>query len=80
MAALGFIAWLKAGNALLAAASVVPWGRWGARRFGIGWLASAAAALAVLLVPARAVTGTLFSEPLAWLLLGLTLDLADDAG
>jgi hypothetical protein len=76
--AIGLIAWLKIGNAFLAAASVVPWGRWGARRFGIGWLASVAAALAVLLVPARAVTGTLFSEPLSWLLLGLTFDLADE--
>jgi hypothetical protein len=72
--------WLTAGNALLAAASVVPWARWGARRVGLGWTAGIAAAAAVLLVPARAVTGTLFSEPLAWLLLGLTFDLADDSG
>ncbi len=77
VAALGSIAWLKAGNALLAAASVVAWGRWGARRFSLGWGAPLLAAAAVLMVPARAVTGTLFSEPLSWLLLGLTFDLAD---
>jgi hypothetical protein len=77
---LGVIAWLKAGNALIAAASVVPWARWGERRLQLGWVAGLAAALGVLLVPARAVTSVLFSEPLAWFLLGLTLYLADDTG
>ena len=78
--ALGALAWLKVGNALLAAASVVVWTRWGARRLALPvWAAGAAIATAVLLVPARAVTGTLFSEPLAWFLLGLTFLLADDA-
>ena len=77
--AAGVIAWLKGGNALLAAASVVPWARWGARRLAMpAWLAAVAAAVAVLLVPARAVTSTLFSEPLAWFLLGCALDLADE--
>ena len=76
---IGVLAWLKLGNVLLAAASVVPWARWGARRFGLPWfVAGPAAAIAVLLVPARAVTSTLFSEPLAWLMLGLVFDLADD--
>jgi len=79
-ASLGVLAWLKEGNALLTALSVVPWTRWGARRLGLPiWLAGAAALTAILLVPARAVTSTLFSEPLAWLLLGLTFDLADHA-
>ena len=72
--------WLTIGNALLASASIVPWSRWGARRLGLGWSAGLAATAAVLLVPARAVTGTLFSEPLAWLLLGLTFDLSNEAG
>ena len=80
LASLGTLAWLKIGNALLAALSIVPWTRWGARRLGLPlWLAGAAAVTAILLVPARAVTSTLFSEPLAWLLLGITFDLADHA-
>jgi hypothetical protein len=78
--AIGVIAWLKMGNALLAALSVVPWARWGARRLGLPWFVAApAAAVAVLLVPSRAVTSTLFSEPLSWLLLGLAFELSDDA-
>lgn len=76
----GALGWLKAGNALLAALAVVPWTRWATRRLGLPlWLAGAAALTGIFLVPARAVTSTLFSEPLAWLLLGLTFDLADHA-
>ncbi|HEX6536391.1 MAG TPA: hypothetical protein VF041_17500 [Gemmatimonadaceae bacterium] len=68
------LAWLKLGNALLAALAIVPWTRWGTKRLHLHPLLAAGCAVAsVLLVPARAVTSTLFSEPLAWLLLGLAL-------
>ena len=79
LGAVGAMGWLKIGNALLAAGCIVPWTRWGMRRLQLPWwLAGLGAAAAVLVVPARAVTSTLFSEPLAWLLLGVTFDLADD--
>jgi hypothetical protein len=66
------IAWLKLGNMLLTAAAVVPWALWAARRFRLHpWIAGAAVAASLLLVPARALTSVLFSEPLAWLILGL---------
>ncbi|HTG53416.1 MAG TPA: hypothetical protein VL980_01150, partial [Gemmatimonadaceae bacterium] len=35
LASLGLLAWLKIGNALLAALSIVPWTRWSARRLGL---------------------------------------------
>ncbi|HEU4642254.1 MAG TPA: hypothetical protein VFS44_07340 [Gemmatimonadaceae bacterium] len=74
------VAWLKLGNALLAAASVIVWARWGARRLGVRVeVAAICAAASVLLVPARAVTSTLYSEPLAWLLLGGALLAVDGA-
>ncbi len=68
------IAWLKVGNVLLTAAAVVPWALWAARRLRLHpWIAGAAVAASLLLVPARALTSVLFSEPLAWLILGLAL-------
>jgi hypothetical protein len=75
----GTIAWLKLGNALLAAAAVVPWSRWGIKRLALHPLvATGVVAAGLLIVPARAVTSTLFSEPLGWLMLGLALDAAPD--
>ncbi|MBX6332518.1 MAG: hypothetical protein IRY91_11785, partial [Gemmatimonadaceae bacterium] len=75
----GTIAWLKLGNMLLAAAAVVPWSRWGIRRLALHPLvATSVVAAGLLIVPARAVTSTLFSEPLGWLMLGLALDAAGE--
>lgn len=72
------VAWLKLGNSLLAALAVALWSTWAARRLALHVVvASLLSAASVLIVPARAVTSTLFSEPLSWVLLALALLLGD---
>ena len=75
------VAWLKLGNALLAALAVALWAIWGVKRLSLHpVVASTLAAASLLIVPARAVTSTLFSEPLSWVLLAAALLLAPRGG
>lgn len=68
------VAWLKLGNVLLTALAVAGWATWGVRRLALHpVLAGGVVAASLLIVPARAVTSVLFSEPLSWVLLAAAL-------
>lgn len=68
------VAWLKLGNVLLTTVAVALWTSWGVRRLSLHpAVAGAITAVSLLIVPARAVTSVLFSEPLSWVLLAAAL-------
>ncbi len=68
------VAWLKLGNVLLTAVAVALWTSWGVRRLALHPAVAGVVTMAsLLIVPARAVTSVLFSEPLSWVLLAAAL-------